>query len=264
MNLFSLLFCLLLCACAPTGRHLPAVLEPEPLPQLSGFLLGERSVSGEAVLAADARIPFGSRLTIEPGSTLYVLPADSTKIDPERLSALTELQVEGELVLRGTAAQPIHILALDSEDEVSDSDPLWAGIEVLPGGRVQMEHVFLARAEHGILARGGDVDVRQSRFARCRYGLMLQREARVYLRDSSLLRGEVGLFCWGGELVLEKSRLRENDEEGLLVVDGCRVELRGNRVTANGVGLVSREDLRPGLGLEGNHIEWQSTLRGDR
>lgn len=265
MRWFWLLLCLLPVACAP-----PPVAEVPPAaeasstarPELSGTVTGVRILRGELELAGDLRVPAGSRLLIEPGTTIWVRPSESTKIDPEYLSAQTEILVQGELEIRGSESEPVRFRALPSADPVEPGDPLWAGIELI-GGRAHLEHLELERAETGVLVQGGTAEVNAARLVTCRTGLAVQAGGHLTLAKSSLNGGETGLFCWAGSsLNLSDSLIADQDEEGLYLANGCSSTLSDTLLRHNDRGLVAPGEVA-GLRFEDNRRDVLPLANGD-
>ncbi|RME35235.1 MAG: hypothetical protein D6794_09745, partial [Deltaproteobacteria bacterium] len=162
------LFCLLiLTACSAPG---PELIVPEPLPVLAGPVSRSATLSGDVVLSDDVRVLPGVELVLAPGTTVWVRPAGSTKIEPDQLSARTEILVEGSLVLAGRPGAPVRFRLLKPPLPVPDDDPLWGGVLVLSGGQVRMSDVEIDRAEHGLWLLGGKAEVTRLDARNCRYG----------------------------------------------------------------------------------------------
>jgi len=240
-----------LAGCSPPPG--PGVYAPPPLPQLSGVVRGQVEISGEVVLADDVRVPSGSSLRFAPGSLVWVRPAESTKIDPEYLSSLTEVLVEGRLVIAGNSAAPVRFLPLKATDPVPDGDPLWAGFELLPGATGDISGLEMARADVGLLIQEAEASLFGVRMEGCRYGVLMQDAARFTAEKFTVDEGEVGLFCAGsGILALAESRMQNLDEEGRYLASDGTVRLHGVSSSDNGVGLVGSARFLPGLELSGN------------
>ncbi|ORJ61585.1 hypothetical protein [Geothermobacter hydrogeniphilus] len=254
MRFLCLAFLLpLLMSCAQPPS--PRLYAPTPLPRLSGVIHGQVEVSGEMVLADDLRIPAGSSLTFAPGSLVWVRPAESTKIFPEYLSSLTEILVRGTLRISGNRQNPVRFLPLQPLDPVADGDPLWAGIELLPGAVASLSGFELRRADVGLLVQQAEVSLSGGRLTGCRYGLLLQEGARLTAERMDVRQGEVGLFCSGDAvLALSDSSFSLMDEEGLYLDRQCTVRLRQVVSRDNDVGLVAADHFRPGLTLIDNRL----------
>lgn len=211
----------------------------ESLPQVSGTLTQDLELSGRVLLVDDLRVPAGRTLHIAAGTTLYVRPAESTKIDPEYLSPLTEILVQGELDITGTSQEPVEFLPLDPLDPVADNEPLWAGITVAAGGQAQLSGVFISRADSALLV-SGSAQISDSRIRGSRYGLTAQHHGSLHVQGVQVSGGETGLFCWGGALLqLSDSTIENQDEEGLLLGDGCDAGFSGLSLFDSNVGIAA-------------------------
>jgi len=260
MRLVGLLLIVLLSACALPR---PAV-ETAPRQEISGTLSGEMTLAGELELAGDLRIPRGSRVQIAPGTTIWVRPSESTKIDPEYLSPFTEILVHGELLVHGTPDAPVRFLTLPSIDPVAATDPLWAGLEII-GGATRLEHVRIERADIGVLVQQGLAEVNDTLFSVCRTGLSIQSGGDVSLSESRIEGGESGIFCWaGGVLSTDRSQVSGQDEEGLYLAEGCRVMASGLRLNANDRGLVAHRRSADGIHPVGNRLDFMPLRNGVR
>jgi parallel beta-helix repeat protein len=228
------LLLLLLSGClnAPGQPVTPA--EPR---EVAGILRGETVLEGEVLFSGDVLIPVGSTLTLLPGTRVRVQVSESTRIDPEYLSAATELLVRGTLNILGTPEAPVVFLATEAPGSAADTDPLWAGI-ILDGASGTLRHLQLSRAETGVLCLGSSPLIEKSLFSECRYGLIAQQGSAPRLLTNRFEKGEGGVFCWlGSDPVLEGNSIVGNAEEGVFVDGTSRPTLAGNRISGNGIGL---------------------------
>ena len=148
-------------------------------------------VPNNAVIAA------GATVTLEPGVRL-LFDFDAT------------LTVEGTLIARGTAENPIHF---DSDN----CGELWEGL-VLDGGASEFEHCFFANFttaqgfDAGMVVRGGHVATFTQVDVTAEGGttaLEIDPGAEVSFIDSALRGGAVGLMFDGGDGVVSGSRLSD-------------------------------------------------------
>lgn len=263
MRLLWLAAALLLCSCSPPPE--PWTYHPDPLPQFSGVISGQVELSGELVMVDDVRVPAGSSLTFLPGTLVWVRPAESTKIDPEYLSSLTELQVQGLLRIAGNGSDPVRFLPLKPLEPVADGAPLWAGISLLPGAVGELSGVELVRAESGVLAQQAEASLYGVRMTDCRTGLTIQSGARLTAERLQVQGGETGLFCWGESVVAVSDSLFSGlDEEGLYLSRECRSRLKQVVLKENAIGLVAPEGAHPGLVFEQNGEDIRSLNGGLR
>jgi len=224
---------MLLAACAPLTPE-----EPQAPREYAGILVGATRWAGEVILADDVIIPRGSSLEIAPGTRVRVRPSLSTKIEPEQLSSATELLIRGRFTAHGSAAQPIEFV-IEGEPSVTVA---WAGVIGERAEAFAMEHVVLSRAEQGVWLVATPATIRHVVVRDSRYGMVFQRSAEIEVRDSRIEAGEAGLFCWRGAAPrLIDNEIRDQVEEGLFIDALSRPLLHGNRIVANGVGLVAPE-----------------------
>ena len=243
---------LLLVACAA-----PPTITPDALPQFSGVLLQNQSISGEIVLAADLLIPEGRMLTILPGTTVYVKPTPSTKIDPEWLSAETEILVRGTLRIEGTSDQPVSFLPLEKK---ADQDVSWAGILFDRSVDSVVRHAQIFQAETGILCIDSSPLIQESLIAESRYGLVIQNGSSPRVSDNLIRNGEAGVFCWtNSSPELRSNQIAGNEEEGLFIDRSCNPLLGDNRILKNDIGLAAYDpELRSLVGsLSGNREDFR-------
>lgn len=229
LPLLPLLLALAACVSAPAEPTATAA----PM-AIAGVLSGETLLAGEVVLAGDVLVPRGSTLIIRPGTTLHVRVAESTKIDPEYLSASTELLVRGSLRIEGTPQQPVRFLPGAQPEGV---DVAWAGIILDGATDSRIAGVQIEGAETGILCIGASPEIRDSLLTGCRYGLALQGSSPSVL-DNRIEKGEGGVFCWlESNPLLAGNRIADHAEEGIFVDRSSRPRLGRNTVTGNAIGL---------------------------
>lgn len=233
--------------CAPR----PAAMVNDLQRRLAGHLSEDLSVAGDVVIEGDLRILPGVTLTILPGSSVTVVPSESTKIDPEYYSRLTEVLVEGTLVVLGEKSAPVRIGSRAPVDPTAEGG--WAGIEVV-GGRVKLGNLHLFDADTGILFVDGNGEVADVEISGSRYGIVLQGESAPALSRVSIRSGEAGLFCWDRAApAVEDLLVVGNDEEGVVIGPNCQAVFGRGHLFENGVGLVTfQPSLVHGLLTAGN------------
>jgi len=234
----------LLSACATP----PTTMPKDELPQLSGVLLQNQTISGEVVLSSDLLIPEGRTLTILPGTTVYIKPDPSTKIDPEWLSAETEVLVRGTLRIEGTSEQPVSFLPLEKHEY---QDVAWAGILFDRSIGSVVRHAQIIQAETGILCIDSSPLILESLIANSRYGLVIQNGSSPRVTGNLIRDGEAGVFCWtDSSPELRQNQITGNEEEGLFVGRSCRPLLGDNLILNNDIGLAAYDpELKKGIGL---------------
>ena len=218
-------------------RMSPSLLSPqklEELHQIQGVLQGETVLSGPVYLVDDALVPQGSTLVLRPGTTVYVRVAESTKIDPEYLSAATELLVRGALRIEGTVQDPVRFLPVSTDSK----GILWSGITLDGAVDSRISGLVLHQAEAGIQCINASPVIENSRLIGCRYGLIAMNQSAPQVRDNQMVRGEGGVYCWWqSHPLIENNLIQDNDEEGVFVDASSRPRLLGNRIEGNAIGL---------------------------
>ncbi|PLY04442.1 MAG: hypothetical protein C0624_05735 [Desulfuromonas sp.] len=248
----ALLFALLLLAACSTATPVTPQV-PQAPHEFSGILVGETRWQGEVILADDVIIPRGSRLVIAPGTRITVRPSLSTKIEPEQLSAATELLIRGRLEALGSDTQPIEFVIEGGLDD----DIAWAGIIAEQAEFVSLAHVRLPAAEQGVWLVATPGMIHDCLVRGSRYGMVFQKPAELTVSGNRIEAGEAGLFCWlGANPKLLHNQVVGLVEEGLFIDATSHPTLRGNRITGNGIGLVAPPLLETsGNRISGNRVE---------
>ena len=221
----------------------------------------------EVNMAGDVLILAGGSLTSQAGTRIQVVPAEGTKIDPEYLSAYTELLVRGRLDIQGTAEAPVRFVI---DDGSSSEDIAWAGITLDHASDSRIRYAILDRADMAIRCVRSSPQVVGNRIRASRYGIIAQQNSHPEVRENHLQNGEGGIFCWrGSNPLLHENLLSGHDEEAIFVDADSRPVLARNRVSGNAIGLAlyprdlslednavagNREDLR-WLGRPGPEAE---------
>ena len=226
---------LLLGACAPLHpQPAPPAAAPAKPRRIAGVLNGRTVLSGQVKLAADVLVPRGAELVIRAGTTVHVHVTESSKIEPQYLSAATELLVRGRLRVEGTAARPVRFVP---DGQGVDGGRPWAGIELDGARRSEIRGTRIAGAETGILCIRTSPLLRGNHLTGCRYGIIVQGGAPQIL-GNQVERGEGGIFCWrGARPALRGNRISGNQEEGVFVDATSSPQLADNTISGNGIGL---------------------------
>ena len=242
---------LLLFSCAPLpSQQINEVVQRETL---GGVLTTDTLLDGDYLLEADLQVPAGITLTISPGSSILVVPSDSTKVDPEYLSKETEVLVRGRLLARGTAAKPIlFVTAGKDKNQVQ-----WAGLQFVSSQDSQLEHLLIEQAETGILCLDSSPQIHFVQILRSRYGILLQQNSHPLISNSLLADGEAGLFCWDQSApVLQRTTISGHQEEGIYLGRDCKAELRENLIKKNDRGIV----LPNGVSIDSSNLIFSNRL----
>lgn len=228
-----LVCCLALFGCV-AGQH-SAVDDPLLLPQIGGTLTADRTLNGTYLLTNDLQVPAGITLTIKPGSTIYIQPSDSTKIDPEFLSREVEILVRGRLRAVGTETRPITFKPVTQDADAI----LWSGLQLVTREPVQLEHVIVEQAEVGVLCLNASPEIHSLHVRRSRYGIILQQQSAPIIVDSLLIDGEAGLFCWDQSAPqVSNCWIMHHQEEGIYLGPECRGAFSSNLIKGNDRGIV--------------------------
>jgi parallel beta-helix repeat protein len=190
---------------------------------------------GEVTMTGDVLILQGATLTVKPGTRVHVIPSESTKIDPEYLSAETELLIRGSLDIQGTQDSPVYFIPRDRDK--SDSIA-WAGITLDHAVSSRIAHAFLERADMAIRCVNSSPDIVGNQISSSRYGIVAQEESHPEILDNTIVDGEGGVFCWrSSNPKISGNRVLGHDEEALFVDWTSRPKLSANLISGNAIGL---------------------------
>ena len=139
---------------------------------LCGTITSNRTLDPSAAIAYVLTCP----VTVQPGATLTIAPA--TVIKGESGSGL---QVDGSLVVNGTAASPVTFTSIDdnsvggSTGSGSPSPGDWGRIDVTPTGAINLAFTHVSYASTALNSdTDGDVTVSSSQFAQNTTALDIQ------------------------------------------------------------------------------------------
>lgn len=176
-------------------------------PTATGAVLTSDTVwSGEVFVSEDILVPEGITLTVSPGTIIRVSPSESTKMEPEYLSPLTEITVRGKLKAEGTKETPVSFQIAEGRESGG-----WAGI-IIDGGEVLLKSCRIQDAETGVYAVKGI----------------------LLAYDSAIMKNRYGLVAQGHETVLKitNSRVSENDY-GLVSLNSAKTDTGSSTITEN-------------------------------
>lgn len=226
-----LLGCLLLGACTFEATPHPSV----PPREIAGVVQGEMHLAGDVVLSADLLVPAGSRLVIDAGTRVTVVPTDTTKIDPEFLSAQVELLVRGALLIDGTADRPVTFAVA----RAGGGEPQWAGILLDGASDSVLRHVRVSDADTGLLLVASAAEVDNVAIDHCRYGVVVQGGTPL-LHELTVSNGEGGVYFWqGSRPAVDGLHVTGNAEEGIYVDRGSVPQWQQVHSEQNAIGLVA-------------------------
>jgi parallel beta-helix repeat protein len=165
-----------------------------PLTATCKTLASDTVWTGSVNITEDILVPEGVTLTILPGTVVTVIPAESTKTDPEFLSPLTEITIRGTLRAEGTDETPITFSVERSTDQ-------WAGI-IVDGGNASLKSCRVRDAETGVHVLAGFIEVIDSFLTNNRYGLIAQgSKAHVQIKNTKITENEFGILTLNGASV---------------------------------------------------------------
>lgn len=231
LRLLLITLVLLLAACTVAGPPTPPLRQ-----ELSGVISRDLTLSGEILLTGDLLILPGRTLTLMPGTKVFVRKAESSKIDPEYLSSLTEILVRGTLQAEGTVLAPIFFLP---ETPLAVSEVAWAGIILDRAGASSIEHARIEGADQGILSISSSPQLLDNTIRHCRYGLVVQGRGSATIHGNRIEAGEGGVFVLAGATPdIADNRISDQVEEGLFVDAASRPHLDRNEISGNAIGLL--------------------------
>lgn len=163
-----------------------------PFPVFATVLKSDTTWSGTVFITDDILVSEGVTLTIEPGTKIRVIPAESTKTDPEYVSSLTEITVRGSLIANGEKASPVEFLV---EGEKRSA---WAGI-IVDGGKAVLDSTIISDAETGVYVLRGSLVMSGSLLKQNRYGITVQgHEAVARVTTTRVEDNDYGVFLLNG------------------------------------------------------------------
>ena len=167
--------------------------------------------AGEVIVSEDIVVPAGVTLTIMPGTTVRVALSDSTKMEPEYMSPLTEITIRGKLTAEGTKGAPVSFLRAEG-----DGGGSWSGI-IIDGGTVKLRSCTIQDAETGVYALKGTLLVEDSVIRKNHYGLVAGgKETSAVIRNSLVTENDYGLLSLNGTATdTSGSVIRENRKKDL-------------------------------------------------
>ena len=163
-------------------------------PRAEGAVLKSDTVwAGEIAVTEDVLVPEGVALTILPGTIIRVSPSESTKVDPEYLSPMTEITVRGTIRAEGNEGSPISFLV--------SGTGTWAGI-VVDGGTAVLNSCRVQDAETGIYLIDGVLSMEKTVLQKNRYGLIAQGgKALASIRGGKVTLNDYGVFSFSGAAI---------------------------------------------------------------
>jgi parallel beta-helix repeat protein len=162
--------------------------------------------AGEVIVSEDILVPAGVTLAVMPGTTIRMAISDSTKMEPEYMSPLTEITVRGKLTAEGTKEAPVSFLGAEGEGTAG-----WSGI-IIDGGTVQLRSCVIQNAETGVYVLKGALLAEDSVIRNNHYGLVAGgKGVKAIIRDSLVTGNDYGVLSLNGaDTDTSGSVIREN------------------------------------------------------
>jgi parallel beta-helix repeat protein len=170
----------------------------------------------EVTVTDDILVPPGVTLTVRPGTVVRVSPAESTKTDPEFISALTEITIRGILKVEGSMEAPVSFLSSES-----DKKGEWAGI-LIDGGAADIKNCSISGADSALYSINGFLNAANLVLSGNRHGMTIIGDA--------------------GKTGIKGSSINGNDY-GIIILSSADPVLAGTTVTGNRKKDLWKEDL---------------------
>lgn len=207
------------------------------------------------LLEDDIVVPEGVTLTVRGGAVVNVVPALSSKSDPEYLSPQTEITVRGTLLVEG---DPVHPVVFQLDPAAAEGDS-WAGI-IVAGGTADFAETTIREAETGVWAFGGTTALTASTLTQNRYGMVVQGDSTVLHLSGSLISGnDYGMLTFDGAVVAQTDSLvrnnRKNDTATFPVVVAAAVPVEPYDAAPVGVPRLITDEVLIG------DVIWEGVIR---
>jgi len=213
-------------------------------------LLGDTLWSGRIIISGQVRVPEGSRLLIAPGSIIEFKRLDSNGDGLGESGIL----IQGVLIAKGTAAQPIIFRSAESARRPGD----WDSVNIMnsDGVRNLIEHcrfedayrglhfhfsqVLVANSDfrdnyRGIQFQESNVEIVDSRFSNNKSGIQ-GRDSRVRCSNNQLTGNYTGVNFLRCILTFSNNALLANLREGGRIREGS-ASVERNQAIGNRIGL---------------------------
>ncbi|MEC7842836.1 MAG: right-handed parallel beta-helix repeat-containing protein [Candidatus Latescibacterota bacterium] len=203
--------------------------------------------AGTRRLPWDLVVPEGSILEVEAGARVNFASDDLGASG--RSAGLVELDIAGELRVRGTATREATF-TVDS----SRGDDLWYGVIMRAGASVDAEYLDLSQtvvALDGQVTREGGLRFTDGSIRRSVVGIRVNVETEVSVERSTFtVISSEGIRAEGGGLRVINSEFSRNGREGISLGD-CSLEAIGTRFEQNGLLSTLGEEPSSGVSAEG-------------
>jgi len=214
-------------------------------------LLGETVWQGRIEVDGTVRVPEGSRLVILPGTIVEFTRRDTNG------DGIGEngIMIQGRLVAKGTASQPITFRSAEKVRRMGD----WDAVNVMnsSAGQNLIEHCRIEHAYRGLHFHFSTVAIHNTTLTNNYRGIQFQesvvtmrgnilcgnrsgvqgRDSQVELVDNLFCNNQVGGNFFRTTLAIQRNRIVANGKEGLRVREGA-VTISENLIDGNRFGLM--------------------------
>lgn len=190
-------------AAKPTRQELPLGEGTLTHAYTNDTLMGTTVWRGRIRIDGQVRVPADGRLIILPGTVVEFSKRDSNSDGIGENGIL----IQGVLIAKGTAKQPIHFRSAEKTPGMGD----WDAINILGSDQQQnlIEFCQVEQAYRGLHFHFSLVAVTNSVLRQNYRGVQFQ-ESQVELRDSQFYANKSGLQCRDSEVVLLRNQFFDN------------------------------------------------------
>lgn len=155
----------------------------------AAVLVSDTTWSKNMTVSEDILIPKGVTLTIKSGTVVRILPAESTKTDPEFISPLTEITVRGRIIIEGTKDAPVEFISAEPGREGE-----WAGI-IVDSGEASIRGCHISSADSAVYISDASVSLSGVLLTGNRYGVTtIGKRSSLTMRDSRVIGNDYGVI----------------------------------------------------------------------
>jgi len=197
---------------------------------VKGIITKNTTWDGRVYLTDDLTVPEGVKLTINPGCIITVEKKKRFRLEPMFVSEWTEILVRGSLHIKGEVNKKVFILPRKKNMK-------WAGIIMLgKNSLLEISHTVLKGAQTGVYVLGGKTFIKNTLFTENKTAVLVQ-DGKLSAYESMFINNDSGFVSFGGETIIEKSRIEKNSTVGVWAVKG--IKLMQTKVSENGVNFLS-------------------------
>jgi len=138
--------------------------------------------SGEIHLTEDITIEQGARLTIEPGTTIYIAKSDASNQGTNTYEkSVISIDVSGELIANGTPEQPVKFIPEEGNNDANMS--FWSGIYLNGSLHSEISNCLISctYAGIGLYSNSTDNKITKNTFNKTDIGILLTEQVSTPL-----------------------------------------------------------------------------------